>query len=184
MNAGNFCSLCPDRFLFAKPSSTPTSVPDTCRAHSCSRRYKSQHLRERQPALQPPVGRICVLEGFTHKSKSSVRASKGSVHESKAFAHESKSLRARALQIKKAPGSLFQLLGARCLAVKTLVVAAGWQLRRKFVYCKYAETFPLICKREISQSLVLYWALRMRSSASRRLFWASRISMPERFPSM
>ena len=92
--------------------------------------------------------------------------------------------RARELQIKKAPGSLFQLLGARCLAVKTLVVATGWQLQRKFAYCKYADTFPLICSNEISQSLVLYWALRMRSSASRRLFWASRISMPERFPSM
>ena len=100
------------------------------------------------------------------------------------FRAREQKFRARALQIKKAPGSLFQLLGARCLAVKTLVVAAGWQLRRKFVYCKYAETFPLICKREISQSLVLYWALRMRSSASRRLFWASRISMPERFPSI
>lgn len=43
---------------------------------------------------------------------------------------------------------------------------------------------PEIWFRDISQSLVLYWATRMRSSASRRDCWASRISMPERSPSM
>ena len=123
MNAGSFVTLCPDRFSFAKPSRTATSSPGTCRPHLCSRRYKSQHLRVQQPALQPPAGHICVLEGFALASKGFLRASK-------AFARKSKSLRARALQIKKAPGSLFQLLGARCLAVKTLVVATGWQLKR------------------------------------------------------
>ena len=50
------------------------------------------------------------------------------------------------------------------------------------LYSMYTIMFPLSCNREISHSLVLYSATRMRSSASRRLFCASRISIPERSP--
>ena len=63
----------------------------------------------------------------------------------------------------------------------------GWLSQKEslsFVnfYSMYTIMFPLSCNREISHSLVLYSATRMRSSASRRLFCASRISIPERSP--
>ena len=48
---------------------------------------------------------------------------------------------------------------------------------------RYTVTFPLSCNKEISHIFVSYSAERMRSSASRRLFWASRISIPDKSPS-
>lgn len=50
-------------------------------------------------------------------------------------------------------------------------------------YSRYFVILPLSWSREISQTLVLYSADKIRSSASSRLFWASRISIPERSPS-
>ena len=70
-------------------------------------------------------------------------------------------------------------------ATQSLLVAPFQWPRRAFynLYLKYSRMFPLICISEISHSLVLYSAVRIRSSASRRLFCASRISIPGKSPS-
>ena len=70
-------------------------------------------------------------------------------------------------------------------ATQSLLVAPFQWPRRAFynLYLKYSKMFPLICISEISHSLVLYSAVRIRSSASRRLFCASRISIPGKSPS-
>ena len=55
---------------------------------------------------------------------------------------------------------------------------------RLFYYSRYLVILPLSCKSEISHILVLYSAAKMRSSASSKLYWASRISIPERLPNI
>ena len=57
----------------------------------------------------------------------------------------------------------------------------GWDLVLEYTVA--ATTVSISWSREISQTLVLYSADKIRSSASSRLFWASRISIPERSPS-
>ena len=47
----------------------------------------------------------------------------------------------------------------------------------------YDIMLPLIRLSEISHTFVLYSATKIRSSASKRLCWASLISMPGRLPS-
>lgn len=59
------------------------------------------------------------------------------------------------------------------------------QIRVTFIfYSKYDPTFPLIFSKEISQSLVLYFASTRRSSAFNKLVWASRSSIPDNCPSL
>lgn len=51
-------------------------------------------------------------------------------------------------------------------------------------YSSSRKILPLICKSDISQIFVLYCAVSRRSSASKRLCCASRISKPDRSPSI
>ncbi len=51
-------------------------------------------------------------------------------------------------------------------------------------YSSSRKILPLICRSDISQIFVLYCAVSRRSSASKRLCCASRISKPDRSPSI